>query len=245
MSRSCNREQLETLVYGELDATESSAVEGHAAECDECEAELAWLRIERTAMDERAAQQPEMPAELWQGIEQRIAADAAGEPRKGLLYTLFPWRPGGDKARWFGFGLATAAATAAVLVVVMRSPEDGSGAQVAVVQDAGVEREAPQPDPVPAPKDRMAEAERALDEAEASHLAAMAALESAYDERRDSLDPAVAARYDAQLAKVHDAIAGARDAAGDDIDSRVRRLGAYSKQRRALQAMVYGLQEAE
>jgi hypothetical protein len=248
MSRSCDRKAIEALVYGELPAADVAEVTRHAASCEDCGNELAWLRIERGAMAERASQQPELPAQLWQGIEQRIA-ERAGEspaspsPVARLGRTLFPWR--GERARWLGFGLAATAIAAAVLLVVVQRPGGGGPTAEASV-DAGVERDDPTPNPEPAPdqpRDRMAEAERAVEDAEAAELAAIAALDAVYEERRASLAPDVAARYDAELTSMRDALAAARESTGTDVESRVRLLGAYSKHRRGLQAVVYGLEE--
>ena len=89
----------------------------------------------------------------------------------------------------------------------------------------------------------MAEAQHAVDEAEAAHLAAIAALEAVYLDRRDEFDPAVAAQYDDQFRKTRATIDGARQDAGDDIVARVQLLDAYSAHRRAIQSVVHGLEE--
>ncbi len=236
----CPRERLEALVYGELTSAQAVEVERHAAGCDDCAAELAWLRTERAALRERADREPELPAALWEGIEQRISGDdaeAAGDP---WWRVLWPWRK--EQMRWFGFGLATATAAAAA-VFVLSTPNGADQPTVARVDaDAAVvDTDAAATELTPA--DKMAEAQRAVDEAEAAHLAAISALEAAYLDKRDQLEPAVAARYDEQFRKTRATIDAARADAGDDIVARVQLLDAYSAHRRAIQSVVYGVEE--
>jgi len=246
MSGHCNRDDLEALVYGALTPEHASELESHVAACSQCGDELAWLRTERSVMAERADQQQELPPELWAGIESRIAeADPVPLPvpaRRGLLATLFPFGGGsGERARWFGFGLATAAAAAAVMFVVMRSDNGVQPGQVAVGTDAGAVDHALTPEN----NDRLAEADRALAEAEAAHLAAISALEVAYEESRGGLEPAVAARYDKQFEEMRATLSGARDVAGDDMGARLRLLDAYAAHRRSMKSALSLMQENE
>src|SRR5207249_7430277 len=72
MSR-CDLEALEALAMGELDEARAAEVEAHAAGCASCKRELEWLRAEREVVSRRAAGESPVPAELWRGIEARIA----------------------------------------------------------------------------------------------------------------------------------------------------------------------------
>jgi hypothetical protein len=236
--KTCDPDRLEALVYGELPPADAAAAEQHTATCADCAGELAWLRAERAAMTARAEREPPLPPRLWRAIEERVAKQAT--VRRPLWLS---WR-------WPAVAVAAGAVAAAVVahLALSTGPSDprlvlGAG-DASAVGPAGVEALDAAPDgPADAP-DRWAEAESAVAEAEAAHLAAIAAVETAYAERRASLAPDATAAFDRELRSLHTAVDDARAAAGDDVRSRMRLLGAYARQRRVLQAMLTTLEES-
>ena len=230
-ARGCDRDELEALVRGELEPADVDRVNRHAAGCEECAGELAWLRAERRILSERA--QPGIDS-LWAGIEARIAAPAVPRPARRSLASWL-------REKWLPAGFATALATAAAVLLLMPG-EERTGGEVS--SESGMESAAAQPigasDAAAAPGG-MAEAERAVAEAERAHLAAIEALESVYAERRARLDPARARRLDQELRGAREGYARERVAA-TDLDSRLLLLDAYSEHRRLLQTMVQELE---
>jgi hypothetical protein len=93
--------------------------------------------------------------------------------------------------------------------------------------------------------DRRAQAEQAMVEAEAAHLAAIAALEAAYGESRGELPEDVAAQYDEQFASMRTTLQGARAQAGSELGARLRLLDAYAAHRRSMKSALTRMQERE
>lgn len=233
-ARGCDRDELEALARGELDPADVDRVNRHATGCEECAAELAWLRAERRILGERERAQPQIGA-LWAGIESRIAAPASARPARR---SLAAWL----REKWLPAGFATALATAAVVLLAMPGDRPSEGE---VSSEPEVESAAAQPigagDAGTAAQSGMADAERAVAEAERAHLAAIDALERVYAERRARLDPARARRLDQELRSAREGYARERVAAGD-LDSRLLLLDAYSEHRRLLQRLVQELE---
>jgi hypothetical protein len=226
----CDRNVLEALAFGELEATAAAAIERHAASCDACRDELAWLRAERAAFGERAELAGPVPPALWAGVAAAIDRPSVV---RSLVRALLPARQ--DQLRWFGLGMATAAAVAAVLTIAVANRPGDTADRVAV---ATLDAAAEGPDDDLA----LARAEAAVAEAERAQLAAIDALEVAYRGRRGGLEPTVAARYDATFASTRRTLADARRAAGDDLEARWLLLDAYAAHRRSLQTIVQGLE---
>jgi negative regulator of sigma E activity len=214
-------EKLEALVAGELDEPEATRVLAHAERCDECKAELAWLRAEAELMTRRrqTAQAPG-PA-MWEGINERLANPpmAAAEP-------VQRW---GWGARIAYGGLIVAAAAAVVLVTMPgvklfnRELRDSSTALMHTTAMAPRKKVAP---------------EVTFDRAEAEYRDAAAVLEAEYKQERSRLPAPVAEQYDRMLKKTRTQVADARQAAGSDVDGRMVVLDGYAEYLRSLQTIV-------
>lgn len=203
------------LVRGELPPGEAREVEDHAAACPGCRRELAWLRTERGLF---RAQPVPLPAHTWQGIERRIiiAREQKFERRKRTFY-------GGGAAAVF-------AAAAGLLFYVW-------GRGVPVNSKPGI-ASTPVNSESETPSREARPASEVLDDAEREYRAAIAKLESAYQDERDRFDPDVAERYDDEIQQLRDVVVSERAAAGDDPWARRRVLRAYSAYMRSMQAML-------
>jgi hypothetical protein len=206
-------EELETLASGQG----AAEVEGHVAQCAECERELSWLRAERALM----ARRPAPPVQqLWAGIEARLAQ-----------------RPRLHRPRWarrIAVGSAGLAAAAAVILMSMRpkpAPVPGVSAPAPVAQRDNDFR----PDP---------KALAALDRAEADYRDAAKVLEAEYDRLRPHLDPTLAKRWDETLTRAHTELGEARAVAGDDVNARMQVLDGYAGYLRSLRNVVQQSEEA-
>lgn len=247
MSDTCNLDRLEALAYGELDGSDAERVREHARGCRSCERELAWLEGERALMQRRAEAEEPLPASLWAGVEAGIRADRGAAPttaddagaapppkHRQQAVRAHRRRRARPARRWIGVSAAAAAAAAALALTlwpgggpapapqpVAESPADASGA-----------------DP-----DELAEARRALAEAERAHVNAIGTLRSAYEARRGQLDPQVASRYDQRFEAAAELIASGQETAPDDIQARWLLLDAYSAHRRSLQGVLQEIEE--
>lgn len=102
MSTPCRESDLDALLAGELSAQEAARVSAHAAACGTCAKTLAWLRLERGWMAQRARRTPSRPALSFGALEARLRP--ASMPRR---------------ARWEHAGRMMLGAAAAVAFVVM------------------------------------------------------------------------------------------------------------------------------
>jgi anti-sigma factor RsiW len=92
---------LDALLAGELSAEDAERVRAHAALCATCTRALAWQRLERGWMAQRARRMPSRPALSYGALEARLRAPV---PRRS------PWVPR---------GLMALGAVAAVLFVAL------------------------------------------------------------------------------------------------------------------------------
>ncbi|PTL76780.1 zf-HC2 domain-containing protein [Vitiosangium sp. GDMCC 1.1324] len=81
MSHPCRESDLDALLAGELSAEEAERVSAHAAACASCTRALAWLRLERGWMAQRARRMPSRPALSFGALEARLRPASA--PRRG------------------------------------------------------------------------------------------------------------------------------------------------------------------
>lgn len=110
MSTPCRESDLDALLAGELSAQEAERVSAHAAACGTCAKTLAWLRLERGWMAQRARRTPSRPALSFGALEARLRPASA------------PRRP-----RWEHAGrMALGAAAAVAFVVLSLVPRAGS-----------------------------------------------------------------------------------------------------------------------
>ncbi|WNG51659.1 hypothetical protein F0U60_51755 [Archangium minus] len=110
MSAPCRESDLDALLAGELSEEEAERVSTHAAACATCARTLAWLRLERGWMAQRARRLPSRPALSFSALEARLRPSSA--PRKGR------WEYGGRMA----LGAVAAVAFMALSLVPQARP---------------------------------------------------------------------------------------------------------------------------
>ncbi|QRN97991.1 zf-HC2 domain-containing protein [Archangium violaceum] len=103
MSHPCRESDLDALLAGELSAEEAERVREHVATCAGCTQSLAWLRMERGWMAQRARRMPARAALNFGALEARLRA-AAAAPRRG---------------EWSHRGMMAMGAAAAVFFVLL------------------------------------------------------------------------------------------------------------------------------
>jgi hypothetical protein len=237
MSRQCNTEELEALVFGKLDADTAAAVEKHAAGCGACADELAWLRAEQELMARRRAAQAPLSPSLWEGIAARVAeprivtppgetAAPPPEPPRAPSPLLRPrrWHWG---ARLAYGGLVTAAAAALLFVAWPHGP---APRPIAQLPQTGMGRTTH--------AHKKLAPDVALSNAEKEYTEALAILEAQYKQKRGQLPPQLAKRYDSMIEKTRSRVSDARIAAGNDVDGRMLVLDGYEEYMRSLQKIV-------
>lgn len=243
MIRECDSEVLEALVRGQLDGETAQAVAQHAAGCAACRDELSWLRAEAELMARKKQAQPSLSPSLWEGIARRIAEpeivtpplDArtpASDPLRSSSSTSLPspsrrWHWG---ARVVSSGLVAAAAAALLFVAWPHGPAQrrelaNSLGDAAMMPSATRSHKKLTPDAT-------------LTQAEQEYQAALKVLEAQYKAERGHLPPTVARRYDSMLEQTRTRVAGARIAAGNDVEGRLVVLDGYAEYLRSLQLIV-------
>jgi anti-sigma factor RsiW len=129
VSAACRTHALEEWLSGALPPEEAGAAEAHVAGCAACAHTLAWLRLERSWMAQRARRMPTRPALQWEALEARLA----GPPVAGSAVAVAPVTappepvPGAParhalaprvrQARWAHGGAMALSAAAALLLV--------------------------------------------------------------------------------------------------------------------------------
>ncbi len=101
MSHPCRESDLDALLAGELSAEDTERVRAHAATCASCTRTLAWLRLERGWMAQRARRQPSRAALDFGALEARLRPVV---PRRG---------------QWSHRGMMALGAVAAVMLVAL------------------------------------------------------------------------------------------------------------------------------
>jgi anti-sigma factor RsiW len=77
MSFSCREHELDALLAGELSPADTERVRAHAESCAACNHALAWLKLERGWMAQRARRIPSRPALSFSALEARLATPSA------------------------------------------------------------------------------------------------------------------------------------------------------------------------
>jgi anti-sigma factor RsiW len=77
MSFSCREQDLDALMAGELSLADAERVRAHAEACAACNHALAWLKLERGWMAQRARRMPARSALNFAALEARLAAASA------------------------------------------------------------------------------------------------------------------------------------------------------------------------
>ncbi len=88
MKTPCQETELEALLAGELSAAEAERVGAHAAACAGCARTLAWLKLERGWMAQRARRQTARPALRFEALEARLHP---APPRRADRQKLWEW----------------------------------------------------------------------------------------------------------------------------------------------------------
>jgi anti-sigma factor RsiW len=107
----CREHELDALLAGELGPEDAARVSAHADTCPACRHALAWLRLERGWMAQRARRTPSRPALSFSALEARLARPAA--PRRASFE--------GTWAHWGKMMMGAAAAVAFVGLSVVRA----------------------------------------------------------------------------------------------------------------------------
>ncbi|QRK10632.1 zf-HC2 domain-containing protein [Archangium violaceum] len=110
MSPPCRESDLDALLAGELSEEEAERVSAHATTCVTCARTLAWLRLERGWMAQRARRMPSRPALSFGALEARLRPSQA--PHQGR------WEHGGRMA----LGAVAAVAFMALSLVPQARP---------------------------------------------------------------------------------------------------------------------------
>lgn len=74
MSLACREQELDALLAGELSLADTERVRAHIEGCAACTHALAWLKLERGWMTQRARRVPARPALSFEALEARLAA---------------------------------------------------------------------------------------------------------------------------------------------------------------------------
>jgi hypothetical protein len=203
-------EELEAAALGEEASRQTTE---HAARCEECARELAWLRAESQLFRRRPplAVRPE----IWERVEERVHAPVP-------ISSARRWRP--------FLGAAMAVAAAAALAVVVRSPTGGLQNEQG---DAAVSGEVAETD---------AKAQQALDRAAGDYRSALGVLEQEYARGRGRLDPRTQKRWDDSFARARSLI-DASAQARNDPDERVKLLDGSAVMVRSLRHAIEDSEE--
>ena len=197
-------ENLSAYLDGDLDAQETTSVEGHLDACTACQGildELSDLTRDLNLMG-----QVDLPRDLWPGIVEAHEAQTRGW--RGWLQA---------NLRWMGAASLGAAAAAAALVLWL--PPMGS--------DALAEAELNQRN-----RDAVAQAYLTVLDAENTYAAAIEALEGAVQQGSEEMDPEIEAAMKEGLAAIDKTIALCRGKLKEDpndFSTRRTLLAAYEK----------------
>lgn len=119
----CRESELDALLAGELAPEDAARVRAHAEGCAACKHALAWQRLERGWMTQRARREPVRPALSFSALEARLAV-----ARKAPA----PVRHARREGQWRHWGKMAMAAAAAVAFVGLSLPRGGTGVGVGV-----------------------------------------------------------------------------------------------------------------
>ncbi len=80
MSFACREQELDAWLAGELSPADTERVRAHAEGCAACQHAMAWLKLERTWVAQRARRTPARTALNFAALEARLAAAEARLP---------------------------------------------------------------------------------------------------------------------------------------------------------------------
>lgn len=118
MNFGCREQELDMLLAEELSPADAERVRAHVEGCAACTHALAWLKLERGWMAQRARRMPARPALDFSALEARLAAAQqaprpvpVAEPRRAERSTP-------RRAHWSHRGMMALGAAAAVVFMV-------------------------------------------------------------------------------------------------------------------------------
>lgn len=120
MSLACREQELDALLAGELSPSDAERVRAHAESCAACTHTLAWLKLERGWMAQRARRMPSRPALDFSALEARLAAaksapEPVAEPRRAARAEPHrATRAEPRRSQWSNRGVMVLGAAAAV-----------------------------------------------------------------------------------------------------------------------------------
>jgi anti-sigma factor RsiW len=116
MSYACREQELDALLAGELSPADAERVRAHTEGCAACTHALAWLKLERGWMNQRARRMPARPALSFAALEARLA-EAKAPVRSAPAPVAMPHRserPAPRRGQWSHRGMMAMGAAAAV-----------------------------------------------------------------------------------------------------------------------------------
>jgi anti-sigma factor RsiW len=117
MSPHCPEQDLDALLAGELAPAEATRVRAHAEGCAACTQALAWLKMERGWMAQRARRMPSRPALNFEALQVRLASAPARAPAPALRPFL------GQLAAWAASGKMALGAVAAMALLLLHTAQ--------------------------------------------------------------------------------------------------------------------------
>ncbi len=126
------RDELAAYLLGALDPAEAAELERHLAGCEECRAELTWLRPAALTLPE-SVERIEPPAELRMRIMEEVQADSS--QRSGARGGLFSGRRRSILRPAVGFAVVLAIA-AGVAGYAIRDSDSGSSSSTVIAGKA-------------------------------------------------------------------------------------------------------------
>ena len=121
MSLACREQELDALLAGELSRADAERVRAHAEGCAACTHALAWLKLERGWMTQRARRMPARASLSFEALEARLAAAKQAPARPESTRVPEPRRAERTPARrsnWSYRGVMALGAAAAMAFIV-------------------------------------------------------------------------------------------------------------------------------
>lgn len=113
MSMACREQELDALLSDELSPAEAERVRAHVDGCAACQHSLAWLKLERGWMAQRARRTPASPGLDFAALQARLAAASAPVKREPATRAA-PRRALPNRGEWAHRGKMMLGAAAAV-----------------------------------------------------------------------------------------------------------------------------------
>ena len=116
MSLSCREQELDALLAEELSPADAERVRAHAQGCAACSHALAWLKLERGWMAQRARRMPARPALDFSALQARLAS-ASAHPAPAPVATPRLAARTASRGHWAHRGVMAMGAAAAVAFI--------------------------------------------------------------------------------------------------------------------------------